>query len=183
MYKEWQKWSSAANEPTRKDLPVVTDFTNSKVISGRNNSRQSTKNDAQPASSEMLAPQTADAGIHRLPLDYEPIKEYVKKGKEVFDFEREGQCVVCRQALNPGGGLYALCTNEGCEGVGHLSCWSQHLLRSGGTDSVLPIEGHCPSCNGSVHWGAMMKELTLRLRGGKEVEKLLKKRRSKADGG
>jgi structure-specific endonuclease subunit SLX1 len=44
-------------------------------------------------------------------------------------------------------------------------------------DSILPIAGTCPKCHGPVKWGDMMTELTLRLRGAKEVDKLLKKKR------
>jgi structure-specific endonuclease subunit SLX1 len=114
-------------------------------------------------------------GIHALPLDYGSMKAYVTKTQSIFSFEREGNCVVCRELLPPGEGLYAACSNTGCEGVGHVSCWSQHLLREIDDDEIMPVSGQCPKCHGDVKWGDMMKELTLRTRGQKLVEKLLKK--------
>lgn len=163
----WVKWCATANEPMRRGFPVVTDFGPAEQSSAEDGS------EAGPAS---------PWGIHALPLDYEPIKDYVAKGKDVFDFEREGSCVVCSEPMSPSEGIYALCTNSGCEGVGHLSCWSRHMLPvSEQEGSIIPVEGECPKCQGHVRWGDMMKELTIRLRGTKERDKLLgKKRRAKS---
>jgi len=125
-------------------------------------------------------------GIHALPLDYEPIKDYVAKGQSIFEFERQGDCVVCRETIDPekegGGGLHAICTNDGCEAVGHLLCWKRHFMprtttSEGDDDDILPIQGRCPKCHGEIQWVDMMKELTLRLRGKTEVQKLLKTKR------
>ncbi|KAH6850681.1 structure-specific endonuclease subunit SLX1 [Chaetomium sp. MPI-CAGE-AT-0009] len=118
-------------------------------------------------------------GIHALPLDYEPVKEYVAKGQEIFEFERQGRCVVCREEMKAGEGLHALCTHDGCDGVGHLSCWSRHFLKSDEPGSIVPVRGQCPKCKKAVDWGDMMKELTLRVRGHKDVEKLLKRKRKR----
>ncbi|RYP77423.1 hypothetical protein DL771_001218 [Monosporascus sp. 5C6A] len=156
VHQIWQKCCHAADEPIRDTIRVLTDF-------GR--------------------ARTGDEpwGIHALPLDYAPMKDYVAKARSIFEFEREGACVVCGEDLPPGQGLYAVCSNTGCEGVGHISCWSRHMLGEKNNDHVLPITGQCPKCKRNLVWGDMMKELTLRIRGPKEVDRLLKKpRRRKA---
>lgn len=80
--------------------------------------------------------------------------------------------------MPPDGGFYATCYNDDCEGVGHVACWSKHFLRSREPDGdIIPVSGKCPKCHGELVWGDMMKEMTLRMRGQKEVEKLLKKPR------
>lgn len=119
-------------------------------------------------------------GVHALPLDYAPMKDYVAKGHSVFSFEREGDCAVCGDHLTSGEGLHAICTNDGCEAVGHLDCWGRHVLRGQGEgeETILPTTGSCPRCGGEVRWGDMMRELTLRTRGQKDVEKLLKTKKS-----
>lgn len=123
-------------------------------------------------------------GIHALPLDHLPLATYLEKGQEITTFEREGTCVVCRQYLDHDGGLYAICPAGECEGVGHLDCWSRHLLRQRREDGddtvVLPMEGQCPECRSAVQWSDMMKELTLRTRGQTEVDRLLRKSRRAA---
>ncbi|OLN89082.1 Structure-specific endonuclease subunit SLX1 [Colletotrichum chlorophyti] len=159
--KAWRTLCATSTEPLRKTLDVVTDF-----------------GPDSAASSNDVA-----WGIHALPLDYAPLKEYVEKGQSIATFEREGSCVICKEALPHGEGLYAVCPNDGCEGVGHLLCWSRHMLHhEGEQQAVVPVQGRCPQCGGNVRWVDMMKELTLRERGSKEIETLLKnkKRRTKA---
>ncbi|KAL2130054.1 hypothetical protein VTI74DRAFT_6948 [Chaetomium olivicolor] len=161
----WEKWRGSLGEEERQrvGLKVETDF-------GDGVGKERGEKDEEG--------EGADAwGIHALPLDYEPIKNYVAKGQEIFEFERQGRCVVCGEEMPTGKGLHALCTNEGCDGAGHLSCWSRQFLKGGESERILPVEGRCPKCNGEVHWGEMMKELTLRTRGPKDVEKLLKRKR------
>lgn len=163
MHAVWEKTRATAREPLRADFPVSTDFgpTASTAV--------------EEESEEELSKPTW--GIHALPLDYAPMKDYVAKGREVFGFEREGGCVVCREHMAPGEGVYALCANDGCEGVGHLACWSRHMIPPREKESILPVEGRCPKCAGEIRWVDMMRELTLRMRGSKEVDKLLKKKR------
>ena len=126
-------------------------------------------------------------GIYALALDYTPMKEYVAKGQDIFEFERQGNCVICNGDMGVGRGLYAICPNTGCEAVGHLDCWSRCLLKQearsegiGRGDEILPVKGECLKCHGEVLWRDMMKELTLRIRGQAEVDKLLKKKRPRA---
>jgi structure-specific endonuclease subunit SLX1 len=171
----WEKWCATAKEPMRESVAILTDF-------GGNSSRNApslTNENGHESSTAGPAPW----GIHALPLDYVPIKDYVAKGRDVFSFEREGDCVICKEHMPTGEGVYALCSNDGCEGVGHLSCWSRHMLPAQETENIIPVAGRCPRCRGTVRWGDMMTELTLRLRGAKEVDKLLKKKRkAKTDG-
>ncbi|KAK0629547.1 structure-specific endonuclease subunit SLX1 [Bombardia bombarda] len=182
VYAAWQKWSTTANEQLRASLPVVTCF-GPPPKDTTSTSRATAKEDdiasREEGSEEVESP--TPWGIHALPLDYEPMKDYVAKGQGIFEFEQEGDCVVCREAIVSGQGLHALCANGACDGVGHLACWSRQLLPRTGenADDILPVQGKCPKCHGDVQWGDMMTELTLRLRGQKEVEKLLKTKRKR----
>ncbi len=184
-YASWNKWCSTVSETLRDSLAVVTDFGD--AAAKRTTKKKAPSAAAEGSSAEDMPADTEIAeaepwGIHALPLDYEPTKEYVSKGQNVFDFEREGDCVICREAIASGEGLHALCSNDGCSGVGHLSCWWKHLLptRGGADGDILPIQGRCPKCNGEVQWVDMMKELTLRTRGKAEIAKLLKTKRKRA---
>ncbi|KAK3374192.1 hypothetical protein B0T24DRAFT_577100 [Lasiosphaeria ovina] len=176
VYAAWQKWCATAAVPLRPSLKVVTDFGGAQTSEGELDDYSPAKESESSDGSE----QTKPWGIHALPLDYEPIKDYVAKAQGIFEFEREGDCVVCHRAIESGEGLHAVCTNGGCDGVGHLSCWSRHFMPSQGLDNILPIQGWCPKCHGEIQWSDMMKELTLRLRGKKEVDKLLKTKKRRA---
>ncbi|KAM7204718.1 hypothetical protein V8F20_003502 [Naviculisporaceae sp. PSN 640] len=207
VFQAWGRWCQAANERLRPNLPVVTDFEKDAVertvrdwFEAHGSSVPMEEREgagiqlaAKAKKKQLVETPVATVppawGIYTIPLDYEPIKEYVAKGKEIFEFERLGNCVVCHQKLDSDTGLHAVCTNSGCEGVGHLSCWSKHLLSTDDTaessilgrgKSIIPIQGTCPSCGGEVQWADMMKELSLRMRGSKEVDKLLKIKKKRA---
>jgi len=168
VHKAWAKCCEDATEPIRTTIPVYTDFGPAKATSG---------------GSSIPAGSPSPWGIHALPIDYVSMKSYVEKTIGVYTFEREGDCVVCGENLQPGEGLYATCSNTGCEGTGHISCWSRHLLGSNAEEDIIPISGRCPECNGEVTWADMMTEMSLRLRGQKEISKLLKKPRKKKSAG
>lgn len=156
--KAWDKWIGLIEEPLKVELKILEDF-------------EGLKDDTELASS------SAPRGIHALPLDYIPIKSYVEKAHNVVSFEREGECVHCHEALDSGQGLHPMCPNGECEAFGHIDCWSKHALIGDEEGALIPRRCVCPSCGGDIQWGDMMKELSLRVRGPQEVEKLLKKRR------
>lgn len=156
-HKAWKAWLAESNDLVPTNLVIETDFGPSTATS---------------------APEQVGGeswGIHALALNYKPLRNYVEKTNSIFSFEREGDCVHCGQDMPTGQGLYAVCPNHDCEAVGHITCWSNHLLSGEGPqDAVVPIQGECPSCKGQLRWGDMMKELSLRIRDPREVEKLLK---------
>lgn len=158
-HKSWETWLKSAEQPDRPGLTILTDFV-----------------DDDPTCGDLTR------GIHALPVDYQPIKPYVEKAQNIVTFERQGDCTHCKTAMEPEQGLYAICPNEGCEAMGHLTCWSEHALLSEGAakEELIPKACTCPSCGGPVHWGDMMKELTLRTRGQDAVAKLIKKKRNEA---
>ncbi|KAI1103508.1 structure-specific endonuclease subunit SLX1 [Jackrogersella minutella] len=166
-YKAWKEWCATTEEPLRDTIRVLTDFDPSRSNSKRAGGSDVTNVPDQPW------------GIHALPLDYAPMKDYVSKTKSIYEFEREGNCVVCGECLEHGKGLYATCSNTDCEGTGHVSCWSRHMLGEKADNDIIPISGNCPRCKGQVMWGDLMKEMSLRVRGAKDIEKLLKKPRKR----
>ncbi|CAK7212358.1 Slx4p interacting protein [Sporothrix curviconia] len=196
VHAAWNKWTSeaAAAAAAAVDAPEALLAEPVEVLT-----------DFKPSVPDMYGADEAELGpawgIHALPLDYGPMRDYVDKANDIFTFEREGDCAVCNTPLPAGQGLYAVCPNAGCEAVGHLRCWSGHLLESEthnhdnghehdhehehehehshdlGDGPLVPKRGHCPDCGGPVIWGDMMKELTLRMRAPKEVEKIVKAKR------
>ncbi|OTA99066.1 hypothetical protein M426DRAFT_325469 [Hypoxylon sp. CI-4A] len=169
VHEAWKKWCNTANEPLRTTTKILTDFKPTRLGS------------KETESPSIENPSEKSWGIHALPLDYAPMKDYVTKTKSIYEFEREGNCIVCGEHLEPGEGLYATCSHIRCEGTGHISCWSKHLLAGESNEQIIPISGHCPKCKDEVVWGDLMKEMSLRIRGTKEIEKLLKKPRKRKE--
>ncbi|KAK2602317.1 hypothetical protein N8I77_008862 [Diaporthe amygdali] len=192
VHARWEKYLAGTGvEPLPKTLEVVTDLKPAAVVDAEARKKEVAKRAASDSVDKESDEETKGDeeelegpkwGIRALPLDYAPLAPYLEKGQNVTTFEREGNCVVCLQHLEHGKGLFAICPNGECEGMGHVDCWSRHLLhqQGDGDGNVLPVEGRCPKCDGAVRWGDMMRELTLRVRGQKEVDKVLKKSRRAA---
>jgi structure-specific endonuclease subunit SLX1 len=147
VFATWERWCATAGRQLRPSLRVVTDFGSGELPSAAGTESAVAEKDRPDDGEEERV-----WGIHALPLNYEPIKDYVAKGQETFEFERQGRCIICREDMPSGEGLHAICTNDTCDGVGHLPCWSRHILKGCEEDSILPIQGQCPKCMGEVHW-------------------------------
>ena len=158
------KWSKAAAEPIRDSIKIIQDFPPSDTASRSESDSPKRKKDG------------VFHGIAALTVDYFNEKPHVEKGKNIVDFEREGSCAICHSDLEHNAGLYTICSNHGCESVTHLTCLSQHFLEDE-EDALVPVKGQCPTCNAGIRWIDVVKELTLRTRGQKEVENLLKEKR------
>ena len=164
VHKAWIKYCKTA-EPLRPSLPVIEDFP--PVDAKR-----------EPSTSLGGRKRKRSHGIEALDIVYSEQKPHVEKARDIVAFEREGTCAVCSKELDHDGGIYTICPAPECEAVSHITCLSRHFLQqdpnSAGT-SLVPIQGHCPSCKTELKWIQVVKELTLRVRGQKIVEKLLKK--------
>ncbi|KAE9364672.1 hypothetical protein N431DRAFT_354204 [Stipitochalara longipes BDJ] len=164
VYKAWLKWCKTATEPIRDSITIIQDFPPSDPVSG----------DESDSPKQKKAKHTH--GIAALTVDYSNEKTYVEKGKNIIDFEREGSCAICHNDLEHAAGIYAICPNHACESVTHLTCLSKHFLTDE-EEALVPVTGQCSACNSEIKWVDVVKELSLRIRGQKEVEKLLKEKR------
>ncbi|GAO16485.1 uncharacterized protein UV8b_06970 [Ustilaginoidea virens] len=151
-YTAWGTRIKSTQQPSGQGLRVLTDFGETPEAGARGGL----------------------GGIHALPLDYAPMAEYVIKANDVVRFEQQGNCVHCAHELEAGKGLYAMCPNGSCKSMGHLVCWSKHALSGEDGGHVIPNRCRCPSCGGEIRWVDMVKELSVRVRGEADVEKILK---------
>jgi structure-specific endonuclease subunit SLX1 len=166
VYKAWLKWCNTAAEPIRNSIKIIQDFPTSDTTSDDVLDSPRTENANPPH------------GIITLAVDYSKEKPHVEKGKNIVEFEREGACAICHSDLEHDAGFYTVCPNLGCESVTHLTCLSQHFLKDE-EDELVPVKGQCPTCKAEIRWANVVRELSLRLRGQKEVEKLLKGKRAR----
>ena len=121
--------------------------------------------------------------IQEIAVAYEDCKSHIEKSKRLFENGRAHACSVCRNKLDASTSLYLLCPHEACAAVSHMSCLSSKFLaEEGNRAALIPIEGMCPGCHTPLKWATLTKELSLRLRGEKEIEAMFKpKRRTKAN--
>ncbi len=121
-----------------------------------------------------------DSGIAKLEIGYASSKSHLQKSLRLVQGSSKPKCAVCGKLVHKGA-LLATCPRETCESTSHLNCLADRFLgeKTDDREDILPTEGHCPSCNSATRWIDVVKELTLRTRGEKEVAKLLKEPRTK----
>ena len=138
---------------------------------------------ASAANAASNAPPSA-VGIGAVDVTYASWKPHFEKSHSLLSSNAHLACVVCKEALRPAMTLAVVCPHNGCETVAHLSCMSDSFLaQESNAAAIVPTTGKCLGCNQKLNWQDLVKDLSLRLRGQKETEMLMKKqRRRKAKG-
>jgi structure-specific endonuclease subunit SLX1 len=122
--------------------------------------------------------------IAQLNFTYSGTKSYLEKSRATFASKNSITCAVCKNEVTPEGALVVVCPHSGCEAVSHLQCLSteflgQEISQGRNGDLIVPVEGQCPNCHIPTKWTTLVQELSLRMRGQKEVGKLFKEPRQK----
>ncbi|PHH80694.1 hypothetical protein CDD80_374 [Ophiocordyceps camponoti-rufipedis] len=147
VYAAWEKWVAKSKSKARSTK------SKSKPSISRSRSRSRSPKPAPPCRAGMRiwtdfaedAEPDEPTGVHALPIDYKPMKDYLQKARDVVGFEREGACVHCGEELESGRGLHAMCPLDGCTAMGHLDCWSRHGLAGDDEGHMLPDLLHGPA--------------------------------------
>ncbi|KEQ74900.1 hypothetical protein M436DRAFT_42777 [Aureobasidium namibiae CBS 147.97] len=122
-------------------------------------------------------------GIHKIDPTYLHMKLTLEKSRKLLSAPNTS-CIICRSALESAQDMVLVCSNQECDSIFHVACLSTHFLRAehGAQDAIVPTCGYCPSCKVSLNWADLVKDLSLRVRGEKEVTALFKepKRRKRS---
>ncbi|KAF2841240.1 hypothetical protein M501DRAFT_929280 [Patellaria atrata CBS 101060] len=122
----------------------------------------------------------ATSGIHSIDVTYKSSKEYIAKSQSVIQ-NQTSCCTICQDELEAGQTPVLICSHGDCKSASHMTCLSQHFLQAGvEKDALLPTTGTCPECKQQLRWIDLVKDLSLRTRGDKEVEMLFKQRKQRA---
>lgn len=148
----WQKWTT--HEP--KALPARI------IITLDEPSRNSKDADCDIQS---------ESGIYALDVGYTALKSHLEKSRALLS--DSPPCIFCHKPLRADGAMSIVCPEGGCEAVGHVDCFASSFLKDD-AHSLVPIEGDCPSCATKLQWVELVKELSLRMRAPKDVDKILK---------
>ncbi|KAK7709662.1 Slx4p interacting protein [Botryosphaeria dothidea] len=102
-------------------------------------------------------------GIDGIDVGYESSKAHVEKARTLLEQGNNLSCTVCSKHVPQDKAILLY-----------------FLEKEGKNDSILPLQGQCPGCKKFIQWTSLMRELSLRTRGEKEVASLFKKRRRRA---
>jgi structure-specific endonuclease subunit SLX1 len=179
----WERWTEREAETLSDRIKVVLDL--KRGLTGEDEADASTT----PPSSQMPKRKTrrdelGNGGVEGLDVGFGPLKGHVEKSAKALAEGKSLQCAICQGKMNPSQDLVATCPAEDCTATSHLTCLSRHFLTCEGEKRLLlPTHGTCPECFTHSRWIDIAKELTLRMRGKKDLEKLLKKARIKKSQG
>ncbi|KAK5119917.1 hypothetical protein LTR85_007243 [Meristemomyces frigidus] len=160
IHRVWVKLTSQQIEKLRPGIEVNFD--------------DSSKFSAAGELDEPVAPK----GIHALDVGYTGFKERLERSKITFESADWLHCAICHKGLSSGGALTLVCPDEDCAALTHIECLSARFLQAGSNrEAIVPTSGNCPGCATKLQWVDLVKELSLRMRGEKEVNAIFKKRR------
>ncbi|KAB8265558.1 structure-specific endonuclease subunit slx1 [Aspergillus pseudonomiae] len=116
--------------------------------------------------------------VEHIQVDYSKMYNYLEKAAFQLDDPEDLQCKVCQTPVVPKEELVVVCPQMRCYCVSHLLCLSARFLDSTTERGrLVPLAGKCPGCHKIVQWSLMMQELSLRTRGEKELQAILRKKK------
>lgn len=139
---------------------------------------RATKPRKQPA--EDVVPTDGIVGIQALDVGYTSLKQHLRKSQELFGADAPTlQCCVCQSEVPSSGASTLVCSNDDCSAVSHLQCLATKFQSEIelSDDLVVRSTGRCPTCSSELQWVNLAKELSLRMRGEREIKEIFKTKR------
>ena len=161
VFRVWKKWAAQQLEMLRPGIDVIMD--------------ESSKASTSTGSAENTTEPVATKGIHALDVSYNGLKQHLEKAK-AHSSRASVHCSICHEPMPSEGAMTLVCPNDECDAIGHVECLAKSFLR-GQSESLVPTDGDCPGCGKRVKWVDLVKELSLRMRGQKEIDKIFKTRK------
>lgn len=167
VYKVWSKLAEQTTDKLRSSVRVALD--------------ESSRKPAKSNPSETVERLPSPAGIQALDVGYSSLKPYIEKSQQVFNGEQTPRCCICQSPTPRGGASTLLCPSHDCTAVSHLHCLSSAFTKKYGkeADVIVPTSGECPQCHDQLMWANLVRGLSLRMRGEKEIMAMFKPKRAK----
>lgn len=174
VYKSWQVWDARLDKHVPPSIKIVLDLPDE-----ANQDAKAAEGQAVPKKRKAELFGTGGvAGVDPTYARFQPV--FLKLHDLLAHKDVPKECDVCEENIDVDTELFNICLDAECCSLTHLSCLSTRFLKESRSSALVPTTGTCPSCHTSLQWSELMRALTLRMRGQKEVNKLLKKRRGGA---
>lgn len=170
VYRSWLAWNERVDDQIRPDIPIWLDMAQPADPEGEISS-------AQKPSKRRKVDLIGKGGVEGVDPTYARFQTVLHKLQRRIDDKSDKLiCEICEVPLQVDNDLFNICLDQDCACVTHLSCLSARFLRDTNPDTMVPKDGRCPSCSTKLQWADLMRVLSLRSRGEKQVQQLLKKR-------
>ncbi|KAK5049994.1 hypothetical protein LTR84_004113 [Exophiala bonariae] len=170
VYRSWVTWCGRVDAYLRPGISVILDPAQTKPLL----TEEFTS--AQPLSRSKKADLIGKGGAEGVDPTYARLYDIFQKSQFLLDEDDSHNCSVCSENLDIHRSLFILCPSDKCYDTSHVACVAQKSRVEDEPSGIVPEFGVCPSCNESHPWPELMRQVTLRTRGEKEVQKLLSKK-------
>jgi structure-specific endonuclease subunit SLX1 len=176
VYQSWQSWCERVDEQLHPSIAILLDLPHEPAppLNGED------VTSGQPPAKRRKKDLIGKGGVDGIDPTYAHMNDVLQKGRFILDEDESHQCAVCMKTLNLERDLCTICTALDCQTLSHVSCMANHFLQFSPPETMLPKTGTCPSCRTSLRWLDLMKEVSLRSRGQKEIGKVLARRKKPA---
>ena len=175
VYQKWHRWDQTVDGTLRSGTKIILD-----VAQGIETIEQG----EAPGSIQVKAKRKRDVldkgDIQGLDIGYGDLKAHVEKSIVLLAEDGARSCAICARNLGVEKMLALVCPREACKAVFHLCCLAVKFLEDDSLgDPIIPTSGSCPECKAELQWIDLVKEMSLRARGEKEVAQLMKNPRER----
>lgn len=168
MHRVWRTWCDRTDAEIRGDLNIILDP--EKCVD------PATDAEAPSLTQDrrwLRHPIPRKGGIAAVDVTYEGLKSRLEKGLLLAE-QATQYCVVCLRELANPASTALMCPHSSCHATSHVACLAKHFRENEATGYILPVRGNCSSCKRELWWVDLVRELSLRARGARETEQLLK---------
>ena len=173
VYSEWQRCCVQVGHSISSRINISLDVEPSEAETDKGESSQTER--AQDKRKRHIL---GKGGIRDLEVGYGALKGYVEKSVFLLAEGESVKCAVCSENIGLESMTTLVCSHEDCRTAFHMTCLGARFLDDEDQGSLLvPTTGKCPCCKKALQWVDLVKEMSLRARGEKEVTQLMKKPR------
>lgn len=170
-YRSWETWCERVDTNISPDIKVHFDPSQTQP-----HQDQDEFTSAQPLQKRRKADLIGKGGVDGVDPTYARLRGVFEKSQFLLDEDDEQKCTVCHSGIDLKKGIFVICHTDHCRSISHVTCLAETSLKQLGSASLAPRTGYCPSCKLEHSWQDLMQQVTLRMRGVKEIKRLLGKK-------
>ena len=175
VFERWRQACASAKNSLRPGIEVSLDLD---LGRGSDMSPDRLKTLSTHAKGRRRREAIGKGGVNGVDVEYTRYTSHVEKSLSILSEGKEAKCAVCSSRIDDQNQMVLVCPFAHCRAVSHMQCLASKFQQGSQRPlSTLPHGGDCPKCNAALQWIEIVREMTLRARGPKEVTRLLRKSR------
>ncbi|KAL9019523.1 MAG: hypothetical protein Q9185_003223 [Variospora sp. 1 TL-2023] len=169
VHQKWLDCTKKANGEFRKGFHVTIDTRDLTEPTAKAERHV----DPQTGHRQKFAP-SGIGGVEGIDVSYSGLKAHVKKSIRLLAEQGIKRCSICANVVESLNSTVVVCPTEECRALSHMACLAKQRSDDREFDELLPASVRCPLCLSEHLWLDLVKELSIRARGGKDLAQLTK---------